>query len=280
MPKPVQVDLFEDRSAMVLDLAAAKLRAMVLDLGVELPPEAAEGIEALTAQLVELIAELPLRARVAALNLARIGLHRASPFRYEPTDLVLWFPEESVGANDYNPNTVFPPEMTALNHSIEKYGVTMPLVGTPIVASEPETTVRIRITDGFHRHLVGRNNASVHARMHGHLPLSLLGGHLTDADVKSATLLMNLARGSHDTKRSIEITASLDAAGWSAEQICVGAVLSSEELVRQRQVGGAAANLKSAQLGRAWTFDKPAAPAEASKPPKARKPRAKKASTR
>jgi hypothetical protein len=75
---------------------------------------------------VEYINTLPLEQKVEALNAVREELHRISPFRHEPVDLVLWV--KSGEGNDYNPNKVAPPEMRLLEHSILEDGYTQPIV--------------------------------------------------------------------------------------------------------------------------------------------------------
>lgn len=209
----------------------------------------AKKIDTLTSELAVLIAGLPLPARVDALNRVRSALHATSPFRSEPVDCVLWFPQERVDENTWNPNTVPPPEMVALGHSVRKYGYTMPIVGTLRGG-------RVRINDGKHRNVVGRADPEIRNRIHGYLPLSLLHGEFSEADEMSATILHNQARGQHSVSREVEIVKALGDAGWDDAAIGVGTVKSDEELVRMRQIGGAAKNLASASYANAWDFKK------------------------
>ena len=78
----------------------------------------------LLTQLCTEIAALPEGEKIAALNEARKALHEISPFSGEPVDCVLWVPADQVEANDYNPNTVAPPEMRLLELSIGEDGYT------------------------------------------------------------------------------------------------------------------------------------------------------------
>ena len=48
--------------------------------------------------------------------------------KYHPVNNVIWVAADSVHANDYNPNSVAPPEMELLRHSIESDGFTQPIV--------------------------------------------------------------------------------------------------------------------------------------------------------
>ena len=63
-----------------------------------------------------------------------------------PVSRVQWVCTELVHANDYNPNTVAPPEMRLLRISIECDGFTQPIV---VWAQEDGT---FEVVDGFHRH--------------------------------------------------------------------------------------------------------------------------------
>ena len=64
-----------------------------------------------------------------AINAIRKEIHNISPFKSEPVDFVRWIKNDEVCANDYNPNTVAPPEMELLRHSISHDGYTQPIVG-------------------------------------------------------------------------------------------------------------------------------------------------------
>lgn len=205
-------------------------------------------VESAIHNLVKALDGLGLAAKVEALNRARTALHAVSPFASEPVDCVLWIPRSESEPNGWNPNAVAPPEMVALTHSMKTYGITMPIVGARLESGP------VRITDGFHRHVVCGSDPEVSARVHGYLPFSLLQGAMTEADQMSATVLHNQARGTHSVEREVAIVAALDKAGWSDERVGVGLVKTDEELIRMRQLGGAAPNLASGSYGRAWAF--------------------------
>src|SRR6202007_2405196 len=99
--------------------------------------------------LVFSIAVLPFEERVDVINRARDMLHRISPFNTEPVDFVKWVKAPLVHANDYNPNSVAPPEMELLRTSIQADGYTQPIVSM----ADPDG--RFEVIDGFHRHRVG-----------------------------------------------------------------------------------------------------------------------------
>ena len=69
---------------------------------------------------------LPLNEKIEAINQLRRAIHAISPFKNEPVDCVEWVSADSVQANDYNPNSVAPPEMRLLEHSIAEDGYTQP----------------------------------------------------------------------------------------------------------------------------------------------------------
>jgi hypothetical protein len=96
----------------------------------------------------ESLSKLPLDEQVQTLNEIRTMIHKAGPFANEPVDLVLWVALDKVEANDYNPNSVAPPEMKLLERSIDADGYTQPIV------SWPRDGV-YEVVDGFHRNRVG-----------------------------------------------------------------------------------------------------------------------------
>lgn len=67
--------------------------------------------------------EMPVEERIEVINALKLELHRLSPFCDEPVDCVLWVKGELVEANDYNPNSVAPPEMKLLEKSIGEDGL-------------------------------------------------------------------------------------------------------------------------------------------------------------
>ena len=77
------------------------------------------------------IAKLDLDEKVEAINTLREMLHEISPFNTEPVDYVRWVKNPLVHANDYNPNSVAPPEMALLHRSIQADGYTQPIVSMP-----------------------------------------------------------------------------------------------------------------------------------------------------
>ena len=128
---------------------------------------------------------------VERLNLLRRFIAKQSPFSAEPVDLVEWVSTEDVRANDYNPNSVAPPEMELLRLSIMADGYTQPIV------TMPDENGRV-VIDGFHRHRVGKEMPDVNARIHGYLPVVRIRQDRENRkDRIAATIRHNRARGKH-----------------------------------------------------------------------------------
>ena len=73
-----------------------------------------DSLESRAMMLFNELDSLPIRQRIEAINRIRLCLHEHSPFAAEPVDCVQWVPGERIEANDYNPNSVAPPEMIAV----------------------------------------------------------------------------------------------------------------------------------------------------------------------
>ncbi|MGN0805339.1 MAG: ParB N-terminal domain-containing protein [Candidatus Coproplasma sp.] len=83
--------------------------------------------EELKQQLLQLDG-LSLSDKIDAINEIKAFLKTISPFNDEPVECVKWVKSELVIANDYNPNSVAPPEMELLHTSIQEDGYTQPIV--------------------------------------------------------------------------------------------------------------------------------------------------------
>ena len=119
-------------------------------------------------ELCNLISSIPdIDEKIDTLNYVRAELHEVSPLSHHPVDFVAWEKSEKVEGNEYNPNSVAPPEMALLITSIEEDGYTMPIVGNP----EEDT---IRIVDGFHRRQSEKKSKKISESTFGRLPLSFI----------------------------------------------------------------------------------------------------------
>lgn len=189
---------------------------------------------------------LDLSDRVEAINLIREALVAYSPFKNEPVDFVRWVLAEKVTANDYNPNSVAPPEMKLLEHSISEDGYTQPIV------SWVRDGVH-EVVDGFHRHRVGRESVVVRERIHGYLPTVAINGDRQEkGDRMAATIRHNRARGEHRVESMAEIVVELKRRFWSDEKIAKELGMDSDEVLRLTQVTGLAGLFADRDFSEAW----------------------------
>ena len=198
---------------------------------------------------VELFAELdglPFGEKVAALNELRALLAAHSPFASEPVDLVEWLPIEEVVANDYNPNSVAPPEMELLRLSIVADGYTQPIVTTE------ENGERV-VVDGFHRNRVARECEDVAERVQGYLPVVRIRDAQTGrADRIASTVRHNRARGKHSVDGMSDIVLELKRRNWSDSKIGKELGMDPDEVLRLAQITGLAEAFADRGFSEAW----------------------------
>jgi len=194
------------------------------------------------------IGALPLEEKVDAINAMRLALHEISPFKTEPVDFVRWVKSENVYANDYNPNSVAPPEMELLRLSIEADGYTQPIVAMRDSGAEINEVI-----DGFHRHRVGKECKDIQARVHGYLPLVNINADRRDkSDRMASTIRHNRARGEHRVESMAEIVIELKRRFWSDEKIAKELGMDSDEVLRLTQVTGLAGLFADREFSEAW----------------------------
>lgn len=187
-----------------------------------------------------------LAQRVTALNEIRQIIHDASPFKDEPVDLVLWVPTDTVEANEYNPNSVAPPEMELLHLSIAADGYTQPIV------TNDEDGVRI-VIDGFRRNRVAREYLDVSARVQGYLPVVQIRSDRTDkADRMASTIRHNRARGKHQVVAMSDIVMDLKRRNWSDDKIGRELGMDPDEVLRLAQITGLAEAFKDREFSQSW----------------------------
>lgn len=196
---------------------------------------------------LKFLKELSLADRVDALNAIRAELHKHSPFKNEPVDFVKWVPNYSVTANDYNPNSVAPPEMKLLEHSIHEDGYTQPIV------SWSREDQMFEVVDGFHRNRVGKESKKVCKRVHGYLPLVVINeGRKDKGDRVAATIRHNRARGKHKVDAMSEIVLDLKKRNWSDEKIGRELGMDPDEVLRLCQITGLAEMFADKEFSEAW----------------------------
>lgn len=196
------------------------------------------------------IANMPLEQKVNAINKMREALHEISPFKTEPVDFVKWVKNPLVHANDYNPNSVAPPEMALLHRSIQADGYTQPIVSV----SDPDG--KYEVIDGFHRHRVGKECEDIQSRVYGYLPLVQIRESQTDRnDRMAATIRHNRARGEHRVDSMADIVVELKRRFWSDEKIAKELGMEPDEILRLTQVTGLAGLFADREFSEAWEAD-------------------------
>lgn len=188
--------------------------------------------------------------RIEMLNALRLALHRHSPFSGEPVDCVIWVPVDTVAGNDYNPNTVAPPEMRLLQRSISADGYTQPVV----TFDDPRSDGRQHtVIDGFHRTRVGKECAEVRKRLHGYLPITTIKDSRQGInDRMAATIRHNRARGVHGVLPMTDIVASLIRDGWSDTEVARELGMDADEVLRFKQTSGLPSLFANHDYSKSW----------------------------
>lgn len=198
--------------------------------------------------IIEKLKDLDLDEKVDCLNYIREELHKISPFKTEPTDFVRWVKNDTVGANDYNPNTVAPPEMELLRLSIESDGYTQ-----PIVAWSDSDLHEHEVIDGFHRHRVGKECLDIQNRVHGYLPIVEIKTERADKkDRMASTVRHNRARGKHKVNAMSDMVMELKNRNWTNQRICRELGMDEDEVLRLCQITGLQDLFKDDEFSKAW----------------------------
>jgi ParB-like chromosome segregation protein Spo0J len=205
----------------------------------------------MTSKIIELIKELQsldIDSKVSALNKIKIAMHEISPMKTEPVDCVLWVKNDSVHANDYNPNSVAPPEMELLRLSISADGYTQ-----PIVSMLEENGITREVIDGFHRNRVGKECDEIQKRVHGYLPVVTINEDRTKInDRVASTIRHNRARGKHKIEAMSDIVIDLKKRNWSDEKISKNLGMDKDEVLRLCQIGGLVELFSNKEFSQAW----------------------------
>jgi ParB-like chromosome segregation protein Spo0J len=199
-----------------------------------------------TERLCGLIEGLDLEGQVSALNEIRLALHNSGPFADEPVDLVQWVRNSDVHANDYNPNSVAPPEMELLRLSIANDGYTQPIVTFPHDG-------KIEVVDGFHRNRVGKECSDIQERVKGYLPtVKIRPSQEGVNDRMASTVRHNRARGKHSVDGMSEIVVDLKKRNWSEKKIGKELGMDPDEVLRLCQISGLAEMFSDQEFSEAW----------------------------
>lgn len=162
-----------------------------------------------------------------------------------PVYNVIPVPVEKIKPNNYNPNSVAPPEMRLLYDSIKEDGYTMPIV---CYYSKAQDTYII--VDGFHRYRIMLEYPDIYKREQGLLPVTVINKPLDQR--MASTIRHNRARGSHDVDLMSNIVKELHELGRSDAWISKHLGMDRDEILRLKQITGLAALFKDVKFGRAW----------------------------
>lgn len=197
------------------------------------------------------LSKMNLDDKVDTINQIKVMLHDASPFSTEPVDCVVWVKNDSVHANDYNPNSVAPPEMELLRLSIANDGYTQ-----PIVSMMDEGKDTREVIDGFHRNRVGKECEDIQNRVHGYLPVvTIRDSQKGMNDRVASTIRHNRARGKHRVDSMSDIVVDLKKRNWSPSKISKELGMDSDEVLRLAQMSGLTEMFKDKEFSKAWDVD-------------------------
>lgn len=187
-----------------------------------------------------------LDKKVSVINEIKKALHEVSPFSSEPVDCVIWEKNTRVYANDYNPNSVAPPEMELLRLSIANDGYTQPIV---TFRNEDGREV----VDGFHRNRVGKECEDIQKRVKGYLPVVTIKEEQADLNNRMAsTIRHNRARGKHKVEAMSDIVLELKRRNWSNKKVGKELGMDQDEVLRLTQISGVAEMFADDDFSKAW----------------------------
>lgn len=163
----------------------------------------------------------------------------ARSFDREPISQVEWVHRSTLHANDYNPNSVAPPERELIVVSIVEDGWTQPIVTLP----DGE------IVDGFNRWELSAD-PRLEARYGGFVPITRI--HLTKIHQKMSTIRHNRARGTHAIPPMSALITQMLKEGVSAADIMRGLGMEDEEIMRLATNSGMPELASKTGFSQAW----------------------------
>jgi len=157
-----------------------------------------------------------------------------------PVSNVIWVDVDKIIANDYNPNSVAPPEMKLLELSILSDGYTQPIVVW-------ECDGMYEVVDGFHRHFIGKNLC------YDKLPVVVINKDRENrGDRIASTIRHNRARGKHQIGRMSDIVVELSRKNWTDTKIAKELGMDADEVLRLKQITGLAELFINEEFSMAW----------------------------
>jgi ParB-like chromosome segregation protein Spo0J len=158
-----------------------------------------------------------------------------------PVMAVKMVPIEKVVSNDYNPNSVAPPEMKLLKLSIEEDGYTQPIV--TYYNQEDDNYI---IVDGFHRYRCAKEYFKIKE-----IPIVVIDKPINNR--MASTIRHNRARGTHAVKGMSDIVLSLTRGGWKDEEISKHLGMDAEEVIRLKQITGLKEAFANHEFSKSWS---------------------------
>lgn len=149
-------------------------------------------------------------------------------------------PIEKVEANNYNPNSVAPPEMKLLKLSIEEDGYTQ-----PIVTYYDKESDRYIIIDGFHRYRCAKEYFDLKE-----VPVTVVDKPLQER--MASTIRHNRARGTHAIRGMSDIVLQLKRDGWDEAKIGKHLGMDAEEVLRLLQITGLKEAFANHEFSKSW----------------------------
>ena len=149
-------------------------------------------------------------------------------------------PIDKVVANDYNPNSVAPPEMKLLKLSIEEDGYTQ-----PIVTYYDHEQDKYVIVDGFHRY-----RCAIEYFKLPEVPVTVINKQINNR--MASTIRHNRARGTHAIRGMSDIVLSLSRGGWSDVDISKHLGMDAEEVIRLKQITGLKEAFANHEFSKSW----------------------------
>jgi len=161
-----------------------------------------------------------------------------------PVSNVQWVPISQIHGNDYNPNTVAPPEMKLLELSITSNGYTQPIVVWQTEKGNYE------VVDGFHRHKIGQKLGMEK------LPVVVINkDRASREDRMAATIRHNRARGVHRVDEMSNIVMELSRRNWNEKKIAKELGMDQDEVLRLKQITGLAELFIDEEFSEAWEVE-------------------------
>ncbi|MEC4726259.1 ParB/RepB/Spo0J family partition protein [Shewanella sp. D64] len=202
-------------------------------------------IDLLIEQLNELdLTELSVRDRVTVFNKLSDLAAKIIQFKHPVLNVKL-ISSSQVKDNDYNPNTVAPPEFKLLRHSIKKDGVTM-----PIIVGKQSGSDDYVIIDGYHRSRILKQDLNIKQSLSSYMPVVILTKEIDDR--MSSSIRHNVARGTHQVELTSQLVIKLRQMDWTNEDIGRELGMDKDEVLRMQQITGLADAFRHNSFSNAW----------------------------